>query len=334
MASTSSSVDVPAPDPTVAPTIQSPGNQALNDVEKIRDLVARRNQALDSLDLDQEEKDELRKDLNQTGWPVTLCKGGSQAMRATNESFDTRDLYALLCIMRHMIIRHPDVVPDELNLFFLNQDSKKFSNKWSKMQQKCNDNWNEADDEELIRLYEGINKTFKDIASEHFAEFREAAKKFPEPGILIEIAHLTAKKRLTAKERKAKQMALANQWKAVQGMSSNDPVATASGNTSTILSNLEYLFVYNGLADVIATESQRDGRTGPFADAYANAQMSLRLSAAVVRAEEQKLIMVAHLASKKKNDQGSSGNNQGVEGNEHAGQGYDDGTGSSAGGRN
>ncbi|KAI4932619.1 hypothetical protein J4E85_003017 [Alternaria conjuncta] len=111
-------------------------------------------------------------------------------------------------------------------------------------------------------------------------------------------------------------------------MSSNDPVATASGNTSTILSNLEYLFVYNGLADVIATESQRDGRTGPFADAYANAQMSLRLPAAV------KLIMVAHLASKKKNDQGSGGNNQEVEGNEHAGQEYDDGTGSSAGDRN
>ncbi|KAI4630779.1 hypothetical protein J4E89_000435 [Alternaria sp. Ai002NY15] len=210
-------MNVPAPGPTVAPTTQPPGNQALNDIEKTRDLVARRNRALDSLYLDQEEKDELRKDLNQTGWPVTLCKGGSQAMRAMNESFDTRDLYALLCIMRHMIIRHPDVVPDELNLFFLNQDSKKFSNKWSKMQQKCNDNWNEADDEDLIRLYEGVNKTFKDIASENFPDFREAAKKFPEPGILIEIAHLTAKKRLTAKERKAKQMALADQGKAVQG---------------------------------------------------------------------------------------------------------------------
>jgi len=211
MASAPSNADVPAPDPSMTLTTRRPDNQALNDIEEIRDLVARRNRALDSLDLDQAEKDGLRTDLSETGWPVPLCKGGSQAVRANNESFDTRDLYALLCIMRHMIIRHPDVVPSELGLFFENQDSRKLSNKWSKMQQKCNDNWNEADDEELITLYEGINKTFKDIASENFAEFREAAKKFPEPGLLIEIAHLTANKRLTAKERKAKQMALANQ---------------------------------------------------------------------------------------------------------------------------
>lgn len=69
-------------------------------------------------------------------------------------------------------------------------------------------------------------------------------------------------------------------------ISSNDLVATASGNTSTILSSLEYLFVYNGLADVTTTESQRDGRTGPFADAYDNAQISLRLPTVVARAEE------------------------------------------------
>jgi len=189
MASASSSADVPAPGP------QLPGDQALNDVEEIRDLVARRNRALDSLDLDQLERDGLHTDLSEIGWPVSLCKGGSQTARPKNESFDVRDLYALLCIMRHMMMRHSDVVTGDLRLFFKNQNSKRFGNKWSNMQRTCSKYWKEADDKDLIQLYEGVNKTFKDIARENFAEFREAVRSFSEPDMQIEIAFLIAKKR-------------------------------------------------------------------------------------------------------------------------------------------
>ncbi|KAI4651916.1 hypothetical protein J4E93_002112 [Alternaria ventricosa] len=181
--------DVPAPGP------QLPDDQALNDIEEIRDLVARRNRALDSLHLDQAERDGLRTDLNETGWPVTLCKGGSQTMRAKKEPFDARDLYALLCIMRHMNMRHTDVALNELRLFFKNQTSSGFREKWNKMRKRCEKLWKEPDDKELIELYEGPNKPFRDIARENFPEFREAVKNFPQSDMQIEIAYLIAKKR-------------------------------------------------------------------------------------------------------------------------------------------
>jgi hypothetical protein len=94
-------------------------------------------------------------------------------------------------------------------------------------------------------------------------------------------------------------------------MSSNDPVTTADDNPSTILSNTEYVFVYNGVADVVATESQRDGRTGPFADAYANVQIPLRLPAAIARAEQQKLAIAAWLKARHGAGQGAQDGNQG-----------------------
>jgi hypothetical protein len=94
-------------------------------------------------------------------------------------------------------------------------------------------------------------------------------------------------------------------------MSSNDPVTTADDNPSTILSNTEYVFVYNGVADVVATESQRDGRTGPFADAYANVQIPLRLPAAIARAEQQKVAIAVWLTARHGAGQGAQGGNQG-----------------------
>jgi hypothetical protein len=175
---------------TTTQSAQLSDSQALNDIEDTRDLIARRNQALDSLELDSNEKDALAAELNEIGWPSSLSKGGPRTKRAMHMPYPKEDLYALLCIRRHT-----DVPITELGRFFENENLVRLKNKFSKMTSNILKHWKEEDDDELIRLYEVGDKSFQDIARQDFPEFRESVRNFADQDLQIEVAYFVAKDR-------------------------------------------------------------------------------------------------------------------------------------------
>jgi hypothetical protein len=176
---------------TTTQSAQLPDSQALNDIEDTRDLIARRNQALDSLELDSNGKDALAAELNEIGWPSSLSKGGPRIKRAMHMPYPKEDMYALLCIKRHT-----DAPITELGRFFKNENLVRLKNKFSKMMSNIRGkHWKEEDDDELIRLYEVGDKSFQDIARQDFSEFRESVRNFADQDLQIEIAYFIAKNR-------------------------------------------------------------------------------------------------------------------------------------------
>jgi hypothetical protein len=175
---------------TTTQSAQLPDSQALNDIEDTRDLIARRNQALDSLELDSNREDALAAELNEIGWPSSLSKGGPRTKRAMHRSYPKEDMYALLCIRRHT-----DAPITELDRFFENEDLGRLKNKFSKMISNIRKHWKEEDDDELIRLYDVSNKSFTDIARQDFREFRESVRHFADQDLQIEVAYFIAKNR-------------------------------------------------------------------------------------------------------------------------------------------
>jgi hypothetical protein len=163
MASASSNIDITAPAPTANQSVPLPNDDPLHDIEDTRDLIARRNQALESLPLDEKCTTALDAELSKIGWPISLTKGGSRTKRPDNMPFDDRDIDALICIKRHI-----NATPTQLRPFFENQDTKKLANKWRKLKVWAKGEWDQEDDEMLVDLYEVKGKTFTEIAEQKF----------------------------------------------------------------------------------------------------------------------------------------------------------------------
>jgi hypothetical protein len=124
MASASSNVDVRAPARTANQGVKLSNDDPLHDIEDTRDLIARRNRALESLSLDEKRTTALEAELSKISWPVSLTKGSSRVERLDNVPFDDRDMDALICIKPHI-----NATPTQLAPFFENQNTKKLADK-------------------------------------------------------------------------------------------------------------------------------------------------------------------------------------------------------------
>lgn len=181
----------PAPVPIASriETIPLQEDHSLYEVEYIRDLIARRNIALDFLPLDEETVDDLGVELRRVGWPDTLRKGGSRMKKQKDTRYKDEDVNALICIKRFCIEQHLGVLPDRLIPFFENLVRESWAAAWNRMVNVVSQCWEKDEyDAKLLKLREDDKKSFAGILKEGFE-----MKVFTESN--LQIAYVAAKKR-------------------------------------------------------------------------------------------------------------------------------------------
>jgi hypothetical protein len=156
-----------------APTLMTsqveclPNHSRIRDADDARILIARRNLALDALQLDDETTHKVETELRAIGWPSDLQSNAPCAKHGDpgRDHWAENDTRALLCLDRHKARMKGDRVIWE-HFFHSGKSKNAISTRraWLRDSKRQKD-WDHVNNSELVRLYENDGVSFYDMFS-------------------------------------------------------------------------------------------------------------------------------------------------------------------------
>ncbi|KAF2824824.1 hypothetical protein CC86DRAFT_47339 [Ophiobolus disseminans] len=154
-----------------------PTHRFITGADDTRILVAKRRRALDKLNLPDDVKGKIEKELDRQGWLSYLASNEPRAvpMSKRSDTFSKEDTRALLCFKRHCPSLNITIIRDT---FFWSQGvaasepANSLNKKLETLRDRDMDNWNESNDAMPERFYDEGRATFDAMAeSNMFGDF-------------------------------------------------------------------------------------------------------------------------------------------------------------------